>query len=301
MSFRRFRLLAVSLAAASLVQAQTPSVSQPIGAQTLVTGGPSVSIGLQDHFAVTGVSGPVVQFDTVKGIFNVELRSDVAPKHVENFLKYVETNAYDNSFFHRAASFDAGAISIVQGGGYRSAGGSNAVAIPKLDPVDLEYSEPNARGTLAAARTASLNSANSEWFFNVRDNSTVLGEANSGGYSVFGRVLGNGMTVVDAIAALNRVAAGGVFSELPVQNYTVSDPATPVSDEHLIIVNSISEAALFPAGGGTSIVSFSVQNSAPAVVGHSLSGSTLTLAPLAGGSANLTVRATNTEGTAVET
>jgi hypothetical protein len=107
--------------------------------------------------------------------------------------------------------------------------------------------------------------------------------------------------VIDAIAALNRVTAGGVFSELPVQNYTAGDPPAPVTDEHLIIVHSISEATVFPTGGGASLVTFSVQNSAGNIVEHTLSGSTLTLAPLAGGSATLTVRAVNTEGAAVET
>lgn len=301
MSFRTFSFLFLGLAMVAQVGAQTPTISQPIGSQTLVTGGPSITINLQNHFAVSDVTGPVVQFDTVKGVFNVELRSDIAPKHVENFLKYVQAEEYNNSFFHRAASFDNAAVSIIQGGGYRSAGGSLAVEIPKLANVDLEYNAANARGTLAAARTTAVNSANSEWFFNVRDNSTLLGESNGGGYTVFGRVLGNGMTVVDAIAALNRITAGGAFTELPVQNYTVTDPATPVSAEHLIIVHSITETTMFPTGGGTSVVAFSVQNSAGGVVGHTLSGSTLTIDPLTGGSANLTVRAVTTEGAAVET
>jgi cyclophilin family peptidyl-prolyl cis-trans isomerase len=274
-----------------------PTVSQVVPAQQLAPDGGAVTLDLRNVFAVPGVTGPVVQFDTVLGRFNVELREDAAPRHVANFLAYVQANAYASSFIHRSASLDpSGAISIVQGGGYRVTP-TGATEIPRSPPVALEYNLPNARGTLAAARAPDVNSATSEWYFNVRDNSTVLGPSNGGGYTVFGRVIGTGMTVVDAIAALPRVNAGGVFNELPVRNYTSGD----ISSAHLAVVSSITSVTLFPTGGGLSAVELTLQNSAPGVVQTTLSGSTLTLSPLIAGTARITVRATDVNGNAVET
>ena len=47
--------------------------------------------------------------------------------------------------------------------------------------------------------------ATNEWFFNVSDNTWQLGPAGGFGYTVFGRVLGTGMSVIDAIAKLPTV------------------------------------------------------------------------------------------------
>ncbi|MGH7946009.1 MAG: hypothetical protein ACREF9_13510, partial [Opitutaceae bacterium] len=141
-----------------------------------------------------------------------------------------------------------------------------------------------------------------EWYFNVIDNSTTLGTANGGGYTVFGRVLGTGMTVVDAIAALPRVNASGtpdsnqLFGMLPVRNYT----SGPVNEVNVVVVNSITPATLFPAGGDRSVLELTVQNSAPSVVTTELSGSTLTMTPAGPGTASITVRAVDTNGNAAQ-
>src|SRR5690606_10557633 len=63
------------------------------------------------------------------------------------------------------------------------------------------------------------NSATNQWFFNLADNSTNLDNQN-GGFTVFGRVVGSGMTVINAIADLPTVNAGSPFDSLPVRNYT---------------------------------------------------------------------------------
>jgi cyclophilin family peptidyl-prolyl cis-trans isomerase len=219
---------------------------------------------------------------------------------VENFLTYAQAGDYTNSFFHRSASFDAApTASIVQGGGYRL---PLATEITQRAPIPLEYNLVNARGTLAAARSQDINSATSEWYFNVRDNSTTLNQANGGGYTVFGRVLGTGMTVVDAIAALPIVNASGtpdpnqLFGMLPVRNFS----GGTLSDANVVLVNSVTPATLFPMGGDKSVLELTVQNSAPSVVSTLLSGSTLTMTPVSGGTATLTVRAVDTNGNAAQ-
>jgi cyclophilin family peptidyl-prolyl cis-trans isomerase len=294
MNFSRLRFFVLALLLAAAAQAQTaqPVAGAAIPAQSLTSSGGAAAIDLRNHFSVPGISGQVVQFDTVAGRLNVELRSDVAPRHAANFLAYVQANAYTGTFFHRSAALEAGAVSIIQGGGYRSSSTGGISEVTKLAPVALEYNLPNARGTLAAARTSDINSATSEWYFNVRDNSNVLGQSNGGGYTVFGRVLGNGMTVIDAIAALPRVNAGAPFTDLPVRNLV----GTNVSAANLIIVNSITTASIFPTGSGASVVTFSAASSNPSVATAALSGSTLTLTPVGGGTASITVTATDTSG-----
>ncbi len=287
--------LVVALVSLARGQSTVPAVSQAIGAQTLAAGGSAVSFDLRTVFTLPGVTGQVVQFDTALGKFNVELRSDAAPRHVANFLNYVQAGYYSSSFLHRAAVFTSG-VAIVQGGGYRYIN-EQASEVPKFAPIALEYNLPNARGTLAAARTSSVNSATSEWFFNVQDNSTTLGPANNSGYSVFGRVIGNGMTVVDAIAALPRTNAGGAFAELPVRNYA----GGAISSANLVMIPTIVPVSIYPTGlGGTSVLAFTVESSSPTVATAVVSGSSIAITPRNAGSATITVRATDTQGATAE-
>lgn len=283
----------VGLAAGTVLHAQTPvpTVSQTIAAQTLSPGGAAVTISLGNYFGVPNATGQVVRFDTVVGKFDVALRPDVAPQEVANFLGYVQRGDYANTFFHRSASLDGGPISIVQGGGYYVTSGGVAT-IQSQPPVPLEYNLPNQRGTIAAARTSDPNSATSQWYFNVRDNTSILGPSNGGGYTVFGSVIGSGMSVVDAVAALPRVNAGSPFDELPVRNYSSGN----VQNSNLVVVNSITTVPLLPTGSGASALTFSIQNSASGVVAASLSGSNLTLSPAAAGNATITVTATDVNG-----
>jgi cyclophilin family peptidyl-prolyl cis-trans isomerase len=274
-----------------------PTLIQGIPAQTLAPGGAGVTIDLRQHFAVPGVVGTqFAQFETVLGRFNVELRTDAAPRHAANFLAYVQANAYTNTFIHRAAVLEAtGGVSIVQGGGYFYRLPFETVSISKFAPVALEYNLANARGTLAAARTNDINSASSEWYFNTRDNSTILNQSNGGGYSVFGRVMGTGMTVVDAMAAVpryNASSANPAFTDIPLRNITGST----YNETNLVSISAIRQVSLYPTGGGTSIVTFTVENTAPAVATAAVSGTTLTLTPVGTGSGSVTVRATDTNG-----
>lgn len=300
MRFSRPAFLVVFLCGVSAIwgQSTVPTVTQAIPAQALVMAGPAVTLDLRNFITVPGVNATsdIVQFVTYAGRFNVELRRDAAPRHVDNFLTYVRASDYTNTFFHRAASFEGGAVSIVQGGGFRIAG-DNVTEIPRRAPVALEYNLANARGTLAAARTTDVNSATTEWYFNVRDNSTILNQNNGGGYTVFGRVLGTGMTVVDQISQLPR-ANVTPFTDLPLRSFA---GGTIVPSAHLAVINSVSAVTLFPTGGGPSAVDLSVQNSAPSVVSTTLSGSTLTLTPGTGGSATIVIRAVDTNGNAAQT
>ena len=70
------------------------------------------------------------------------------------------------------------------------------------------------------------NSATSEWFVNLRDNGGPPNnlDTTNGGFTVFGKVLGTGMTTVDKIATDQRLNEGSPFDSLPVINYVNPNP-----------------------------------------------------------------------------
>jgi cyclophilin family peptidyl-prolyl cis-trans isomerase len=90
-------------------------------------------------------------------------------------------------------------------------------------PIELESNKglSNARGTLAMARTNVFNSATSEFFVNLVDN-TFLDYRNAAnpGYAVFGRVV-QGMDVVDLIAS-KPTGVFGAFSDVPLSDVAIS-------------------------------------------------------------------------------
>ena len=148
----------------------------------------------------------IIRLQTVLGVIDIQLYDEAAPKTVENFYIYLNNNAYNRSVFHRSVPGF-----IIQGGGYvwnQTTNEANVIA--KLPPVNNEFSaaRSNVRGTIAMAKLPDKpNSATSEWFINLADNSANLNKQNDG-FTVFGQVIGNGMQVADAIASLPRTVSG---------------------------------------------------------------------------------------------
>ncbi len=177
-------------------------------------------------------SGPAfatnVIMQTPFGEVEIELFDEETPQTVANFLKYVNDGAYANSFIHRS---DPGFVE--QGGGFSFIDGA-PVAIPTNPPVINEPGISNLRGTIAMAkRSGDPNSATSQWFFNLADNSANLDNTN-GGFTVFGQVTGNGMDVIDQIAALQVWNAGAPLGELPLIDYSGTGPVT---EDHMVMID----------------------------------------------------------------
>jgi peptidyl-prolyl cis-trans isomerase A (cyclophilin A) len=160
----------------------------------------------------------MLRWQTSMGPIDIQLYDTAAPKTVANFLGYVRSGAYVNSFFHRSVpNF------VVQGGGFTWASANSGVqTIAAGAPVVNEFSatRSNLRGTVAMAKLGSgPDTATCQWFVNLANNAGNLDNQN-GGFTVFGRVTTSGMAVFDQIAALRTVDAGGAFTNLPVVNLT---------------------------------------------------------------------------------
>jgi cyclophilin family peptidyl-prolyl cis-trans isomerase len=175
-----------------------------------------------------------VRFATSLGNIDVQLRPDVAPNTVANFLTYVNSGSYDMSFIHRLApNF------VAQGGGYFLAG-DNVGVIPAGAPVANEFHLSNVRGTLAMAKVdGQPNSATSQWYFNLADNSATL-DTQNGGFTVFGQIGATdatSFTVMDAIGSKPTANVdGNIFAQVPVVNYAGTGP---ILHQNFIVVNSI--------------------------------------------------------------
>ena len=179
---------------------------------------------------------------TPLGDIELELLVDDAPNTVANFLRYIESGKYTNSFVHRSAKKLDGSGFVIQGGGY-TFNGSNPVGIIPFESIENEFKVSNTRGTVAMAKRAGRpDSATSQWFINLADNSDPL-DSDNGGYTVFARVTGNGMAVADAISQIEVIDAQGVFTELPVIDYVAGKFITEAN----LVMTAVSTDAVAPA------------------------------------------------------
>jgi peptidyl-prolyl cis-trans isomerase A (cyclophilin A) len=161
------------------------------------------------------VPKPQVTLFTIKGVVVLELDPLTAPISSNNYLSYVGKGYYSSTLFHRVIPGF-----MIQGGGYTT---GMVKKEGQLAPIELESNKglSNVRGTLAMARTNVFNSATSEFFINVADN-TFLDYKNAAnpGYAVFGTVV-QGMDVVDAIISEPTAVKNG-FADVPVTDIVIS-------------------------------------------------------------------------------
>ncbi|MDQ6655139.1 MAG: peptidylprolyl isomerase [Verrucomicrobiota bacterium] len=244
-----------------------------------------------------------VQVTTSLGTMNFTLDGQQAPITVANFLNYLNSGRYfktDSSngqqaslFFHRSVPGF-----VIQTGGFLGTGNPNgtgnvlATQVATFAAIQNEPFISNLRGTIAMAKLGGdPNSATSQWFINLADNSANL-DAQNGGFTVFGRVAGNGMTVADAIAALPRIDASGgdpssPFTALPVRNYASPNPV------------KVSNLVSLPGIAQISPLNFSASSSNESVATVSAAGTDLLVKGLGIGSARITVTGTDLDGASV--
>ena len=155
--------------------------------------------------------------ETKFGQIIIEMLPDIAPGHVENFLKLAESGFYDGTLFHRVIPGF-----MIQGGdpntkeGDKTKYGSGGPGYT----IAAEFSDqPHIRGAVSMARAAHPDSAGSQFFIVVKDSRFLDGQ-----YTVFGRVV-SGMEVADTIVALDRDAMDNPVERVEMKISLLSPPA----------------------------------------------------------------------------
>ena len=216
----------------------------------------------------TTKANTIVQLDTAYGSMKFELYDTDKPITVTNFLNYITSGRYENSFAHR---LEPGFV--LQGGGF-TLEGNTIDYVPSFGTILNEYSVgttySNIYGTIAMARSSGVNSATSQWFINLKDNS-FLDSVNEG-FTVFGHII-EGMDVLEDFldfiyapntpnatdVVVNASSIGSVFNQLPVQKVTNNTygPADLVYTEWSIVpVPEPSTYGLLGVGLALSIIAF---------------------------------------------
>lgn len=144
----------------------------------------------------------IAVIETTYGTIEIKLFPDVAPGHVDNFIRLANEGYYDGTTFHRVIpgfmiqggdpnSKDDDRSNDGQGG--HSANGPNT-------SVNAEFSQDltHKRGILSMARAQDPNSAGSQFFIVVADSNFLDKQ-----YSIFGEVI-KGMDVADKIVNVKR-------------------------------------------------------------------------------------------------
>jgi cyclophilin family peptidyl-prolyl cis-trans isomerase len=177
----------------------------------------------------------VARIFTEFGNIDILLFRNTTPITVANFLNYAQSGRYDETFFHRLVE-----DFVLQGGGF--------LADEDFTPIETdgailnEFELSNLFGTVAMAKVGGdPNSATSQFFFNLADNSGNLDNQN-GGFTVFGEITPESFDVLAALAGLTTVDAtgqgGGAFSDVPVVDPDAVDGDLTADD--LVVLTRVS-------------------------------------------------------------
>jgi len=152
------------------------------------------------------------------GTIVIDMASDVAPNHVAQITGLAKEGAYDGVVFHRVIEgfmAQTGDVEFGRNGGDLSAAGMGGSTKPDLA---AEFSAlPFDRGVVGMARSASPDSANSQFFIMFAPAPHLDGQ-----YTVVGRVI-SGMDVVDAIKKGDQNANGAVDAPDYMAKVTVQE------------------------------------------------------------------------------
>lgn len=231
----------------------------------LIGGGPGVTgtAGMRYGFVTSIDSTKIALFQTSLGDMNVQLQPKSSmPATISNFIQYVNSGAYDGTFFHRLGSLSSSnaneQLDIIQAGGF-DISGDTVETIPTRSAINLESGISNTIGTIAMARTSSPDSATDQFFFNYADNSSSLnepaGSSPTSGYAAFGTITSaaglqtlaalSGLPTLDMMTAVTtgnnaNFYSGTGIDVLPVLHAGVS-PAAVDSDlaDNLVFITRV--------------------------------------------------------------
>lgn len=149
----------------------------------------------------------------------IQMRPDLAPKHVERVKHLIRGGYYDGLVFHRVLENFAAQTGDTKGDGTGAGTGRT---------INAEFSRtPQVRGTVSMARTSRRNSADAEWFIVLADNPDTRSSLD-GKYTVWGQVT-SGMEVVDQIPRGDKAKDGrGIANPARIIKMQIAADAAPV-------------------------------------------------------------------------
>jgi len=148
------------------------------------------------------------------GVIKLKLYDKDAPISVANFKKYINSSFYEGTIFHRVIPGF-----MIQGGGFT--GDGNEKKTLSSIKNEAKNGKSNKRGTIAMARTMIVDSASSQFYINLVNNTFLdYRDDNNYGYAVFGEII-SGMDVVDKIAKV-RTGSNGQFEDWPVDAVVIN-------------------------------------------------------------------------------
>lgn len=145
----------------------------------------------------------LVRLETSQGEIIIELFSQDAPNHVNNFVDLVESGFYDGTVFHRVIN-----NFMLQGGDPNTISGDPATwgTGGSAETIDPEFNDiRHHRGIVSMTRAGDPNSASSQFFIVLKDANFLNGQ-----YTVFGRIATEGSFQTLAGIASVQIGAGAI-------------------------------------------------------------------------------------------
>ena len=135
-------------------------------------------------------ANPIATLETSKGNIKIELRADLAPKAVQNFVTHSKNGYYNGLIFHRVIK-----DFMIQGGdpNGNGTGGSDENIKGEFAQNGVKNTLSHTRGVISMARSMAYNSASSQFFIMHKDYTGL-----DGAYAAFGKVT-SGIEIVDKI------------------------------------------------------------------------------------------------------
>lgn len=203
--------LTVCLLISGLLGAVACSADVPGAASTASASAVAAAAPTADSPASEAEERPRVRIETTLGNIEIEFFAKEAPVTTAHILKLVDDGFYDGLIFHRVvAGF------VIQAGGFTR-------DMTPREPPGTVINESfnglsNRKGTLAMARVDHPDSADSQWFINVKNNGRLDAKRRKPGYTVFAQVT-SGWETITAIELTNTILRNGMAGvpESPIE------------------------------------------------------------------------------------
>ena len=213
----------------------------------------------------TAWAGTLAQFRTSFGDIAMELYDQDKPATVQNFMRYIQSGRYQNQFAHRLVPGF-----VVQGGGFtitnRGTANWDILSVPTYPALTNEFGVgrrfSNVYGTIAMAKVGGdTNSASSQWFINLANNTFLDAADTNNLFVVFGHVV-SGTNVLNILSNFQYYTGTQTSNLVVHQYYQAPFDDLPLlypslADTNLLFVDiTLLQVAIKPAAAGGKEISW---------------------------------------------